>query len=458
MKNNILKTLSKNLGFKILALVFAFALWITVYNLEDPTKTKTLTINVTVTNKEYLEELGKYYEIQGGTNKVSFTVTAVRSILDKLDESDFTATANMELLTINETGDGGTVPVDIVCTGNVNQNAIKLSSATKTLTVSLEELMTKQFVVKANAVGTVATGYALGGIEVTAPNVLKVSGPKSIVQQIASVVATIDVTDMSDSWTTYRATPTLFDAKGNEIDTTRLTLSNTTVNVEAEILNTKDVSISVSPVGKVQDGYIVTAISSNPSIISLKGNKALLNSFSAIEIPGELISINGADKNVSTTIDISEYIPAGTELVNPENATVTITVSVAKIKEKTFSVNTENIQVTGLPTNTTMEYALSSVAVNLSGIESDINALTNEMIVGSIDLTNYGVGTHEVYLLLDLDETRYAYTPIKVTVIIKQMDVPVDAEPPVDETVTEEVESTEEPGSGSETVEGTVQN
>ena len=52
MANKVLKTLSNNIGFKILAVIFAFTLWITVYNLEDPTKTKTLTVNVTVTKKD----------------------------------------------------------------------------------------------------------------------------------------------------------------------------------------------------------------------------------------------------------------------------------------------------------------------------------------------------------------------------------------------------------------------
>ena len=48
MKNNILKTLTNNLGFKILAVFFAFTLWLFVYNLDDPTKTKTLTVNVEI--------------------------------------------------------------------------------------------------------------------------------------------------------------------------------------------------------------------------------------------------------------------------------------------------------------------------------------------------------------------------------------------------------------------------
>jgi hypothetical protein len=156
MKNNILKTLTNNLGFKILAVFFAFTLWLFVYNLDDPTKTKTLTVNVEIENRDNLENMGKYYEVLEGSNKVSFSVTAVRSILDKLDESDFTATANLDQIVIEEDGTIGTVPIEIECTANVNENAIKLRAMSKTLRLALEDLMIKQFVVSAKATGDVA--------------------------------------------------------------------------------------------------------------------------------------------------------------------------------------------------------------------------------------------------------------------------------------------------------------
>ena len=95
MKNNILKSLTNNLGFKILAVIFAFTLWLVVYNIEDPTKTKTFSSNVTVENAEAVTDLDKYYEVVDGSNYVSFSVTAKRSVLDKLEDSDFTAVADM---------------------------------------------------------------------------------------------------------------------------------------------------------------------------------------------------------------------------------------------------------------------------------------------------------------------------------------------------------------------------
>lgn len=442
MNSNILKTLTKNLGFKILALFFSFTLWLFVYNLDDPTKSKTLTINVSIENREMLENMGKYYEILEGSNKVSFSVTAARSILDKLDESDFEAIADMEQIVIGEDGIRATVPIEIMCTANVNQNSVKLSSTSKNLKLSLEDLMVKQFVVSAKAKGKVAEGYALGGVQVTAPNVLKVSGPKSIVEKIVSAVATIDVSGMSDIWTTYKAKPVLYDDEGEEVDETRLTKSDSTVTVSAEILSTKEVAIAVKPSGIPKDGYTTTAISSNPTTILLKGNKAILNSINSIEIPDDLISVTGADKDVKVMIDVSEYLPEGTSMVDPEGAFVEITVSIGKIKEKVFSIQSENIIVTGLSTHHKLEFELSSFAVRISGLEEDIQGLNGDTISGNIDVTHLSVGAYQVELLLDLDEGKYTYTPIKVNVYITDTSVP-ETTPP-EENVPEESESESE--------------
>ena len=424
MKNNILKTLSNNLGFKILALFFSFTLWLMVYNLEDPTKTKTLIINVGVENRQSLEDMGMYYEIIEGTNKASFSITAARSVLDKLDESDFVAIANMEQIAIDEERSIGTVPIEIECTANISENSYKINTTTKSLKVFLEDLMIKQFVVSANTLGQVAEGYELGNVEVTAPNILKVSGPKSIVQNIASVVANIDVTGMYAPLTTYRATPKLYDKEGNEIDATRLTLSNSTVNVSAEILNVKEVAIAVKPHGTPAAGYTITSISSNPTTIRLKGNKALLNSVNSIEIPAELISVQDKTGDVTATIDVSEYLPEGTTLMSGQSPTVEITISIGKIREKVFSVNADNIIITGQATHTKVELGQTAIAVHVSGLEEDIATLNSDIISGSIDLTHLPIGVHEVPLLLDLDEAKFTYIPVKVTVYIMNDSVP----------------------------------
>ena len=118
------------------------------------------------------------------------------------------------------------------------------------------------------------------------------------------------------------------------------------------------------------------------------------------------------------TIDVSEYIPNGVELAVSEQASVEITISVDKVKTKTYTINTEDIIVIGLGTHHTLEYDLSSLAVNITGLESDINILNEEMLVGSIDVTELDVGTYKVDLVLDLDENKYSHNRVKVKVKI----------------------------------------
>uniref|UniRef100_UPI0040563755 CdaR family protein n=1 Tax=Agathobacter sp. TaxID=2021311 RepID=UPI0040563755 len=415
MRKKILKALTNNLGFKILAVIFAFTLWLMVYNTDDPSITRYYTVNVNVLNGDYLEELNKYYEVIDGTNKVTFSATAKRSILDKMEESDFTATANMENISIDDAGVRGTVPVEIVC--NKNSSSIKLSANNKYYKVVLEDLMSKPFVITPSTVGTVAEGYALGDVKVTVPNMLKISGPASIVQTISKVVATIDVNGMYLDLTD-NVVPVLLDANGEEIDTTRLTLSNGIVTISAQILKTKELPITIKTTGTPAANHVVTSVSSNPTTLLVKGSISVLNGMNAIEIPESVISVANANEDINTTIEVSEYLPEGVELVNGRHNSVEVNVRIEPVKTKTFSVSTANIQVTGLLNEDELTFVHSSVAASVSGQEDDINQLEDSEIKGNIDVTDLEPGTHQVELHLDLDETKYQYSPITVSVII----------------------------------------
>ncbi len=437
MKNSILKSVTNNIGYKILAFAFAFTLWLIVYNIDDPMKTRSLTINVTVTNASYLQEMEKYYEIIDGTNRVTFSVNAPRSVWEKLDETDFSAVANMNNINIDETESIGTVPIEITC--KENSDSIKITEAAKYCKVALENLKSKNFVVTANAVGTVADGHALGGVSVDAPTVIRVSGPESLVESIAGVVATIDVEGMSTDMTDNNVVPVLYDADGKEIDTTRLTFSHQVATVSAKILKTKDVPISVKPEGTPATGYVVTSITSTPSIVGIKGDSSLLNLVTAIEIPSGLIRINDAKEDLVANIDISSYLPDGTELLDKTQANIEIVVTIEPIKNKNYSINTKDIEVIGLAEGMEVEYANLSEAISVSGLKKDIDKLTVSAISASIDVTGLEPGTHQVILSLNLDDTKYIYTERLVTITISEIIIETETESESEETETDEL-------------------
>lgn len=416
MGNKILKTLTKNLGFKILAVVFAFILWLVVYNTDDPTVTVSYTTNVTVENASAVTEMNKCYEVLNGTNTVTFAVTAKRSVLNKLEDTDFTAVADMNRMIVNEEGDEANVPIEII--SKRSNSSLKYNGKNKYLQVSLEDLMKRRFIITADTSGKVADGYALGEVTVTNPNVLNVSGPASIVNKIDSVVATIDVEGMSMNLSD-NVIPALYDADGQEIDTTKLKLSNTTVTISAKILSVKEIPLVFSTTGVPYGDYRVVEISSKPETVKVKGSSTILNPLSSLTIPGDVLNVSGAREDITTTIDISEYLPDGVELVNASDATVTVTVRIEAYESKKFNLNTSQITVDGLDTNYDLSFEQSTVAVTVSGLKDNLNVLTVSQLSASIDVTDLGVGTHQVNLELSLDEDNYAYQTITVTVEIK---------------------------------------
>ena len=103
--------------------------------------------------------------------------------------------------------------------------------------VNVEDLMLSQFSIKGKTVGDAAENYA---VEMrVSPNILKVTGPESVVNQIDHVEATIDVTgasaDLTDS-----VVPVVYNANGEAVDTSKLNFNIDKVTISATILNIRN--------------------------------------------------------------------------------------------------------------------------------------------------------------------------------------------------------------------------
>lgn len=404
MLKKILKKLTNNLGFKLLAVLFAFAMWLVVYNIDDPSSSKNFTATVTIQNAQSVSDMNKCYEVVDGTGTVSFRVTAKRSILEKLDYSDFTAIADMSLMNVSDDGTEGSVPIAI--SANNYTSSVKVSGLTKYLKVSLEDLQEKQFVITADTKGKVADGFTLGDVSVSNPNVIKVSGPASVVGQISKVVATIDVSGMSVD-ISDNVVPVFYDEDDKTVDTTKLTLSSNTVTVSAKILSTKEVPIHFNTSGTPADTYSVVEITSDPETVQIKGSSSVLNPISSLEIPEEVLNVDGANKDITTSIDISEYLPDGVSLTKNSQATVSVTIRIEPYTTQNYNIPVSNISVNGLDDNYNLAFGQTTVNAAVSGMSSDLSSLNANSIKGSIDVSSLGEGTHTVDVTLTLDADKF---------------------------------------------------
>lgn len=403
MANKILTALTKNFGMKLLALFFSVLLWLVVYNMEDPDKTATFTTNVTVTNVSYLTDQSLCYEVRNKTNSVTFTVTAKRSYLERLEAGNFTATADLSKMVVDDDDRKiATVPIDL--RSNLYNGEITYGTK-KYLEITLENLMSKKFQVIGKYKGEVAEGCAVDRIRVVSPTVLKVSGPESIVKKVETVEAAIDVSDMSID-VSDSVVPRLLNTKGNEVDVTQLTLSSSTVTVEAKILNTKEVYIKYQTSGTPAHNYRINRVELNPAKVNVKGTVAALNALTSIDIPGAALNIEGASDDIATEVDISEYLPDNVELVDVDQRVVSVTVFIDEYQTRTYQVPTANITLKDIPSGTTTKWNSTLMDVEISGLKSDLDSLKAAEIKGAVSLSGMSAGEHKVAISLELDD-RY---------------------------------------------------
>lgn len=408
------KKLTNNLGLKVLAVLFAIALWIVVVNIDDPVKPAQYTISVTQDNMDYLTSNGKYSETLGGKNTVTFTASAKRSILEKLSNTDFTAVADMEKIEYVE-GDGVCrVPITITCS-KYNSNTVTISSKQQYLDVTVEDLGNVQKKITASTEGTVMDGCALGDVSIVTSNLLKISGPSSVTSQISTVVATINVDGMSSD-VTDTVVPVLYDADGNEIDASKLKMNINTVTITAEILNTKDVDLSFQTKGTVASGYTLKEITYSPKKVRIKGETDVLNKVAKITIPDDVLDMSGAAEDVETTVDITSYLPDGTSLVLAADAKVEVKVKVEPITTKTFEVDASAFTLENIPDATKAKITEDTIQVEVTGAESDIKKLSADDITGTVNLQGYGNGEHNIVADIDVDNELYQVKTVRIPV------------------------------------------
>ena len=409
MINKIKRAFTTNLGLKALAAIFAVALWLVVMNVDDPETTRTFTATVTILNEDVLTDQGKYYTVADDDYTVSFRVTAKRSIIEDLSNKDFTATADMNYLT-----DDNRIPIDITATSHAS--SITMSAKTYYITIEIGDTATERFVVSGKTEGTPADGTAVNEVTVT-PNVITVSGPEEIVEKISTVEAVCDVSGLSGD-ITDTVVPKFLDAKGEKVDTSNLTLSSSSVTVTVTMDSTKTVPIAVETSGSLSGSLELDEITTDPTEISIKGDAGILNDITEITIPSSVINLSTITADMSTTVDITTYLPDGVTLQNSDDSSqVTITVTLVKETSETISVSTDNLTIRGLSTGLTGSFDDTSISVTVTGNETALAALDATTVTGSVDATDLAAGTHNLEVTLSLPDGVTASTvTAKITI------------------------------------------
>ena len=142
-----------NIGLKILAVIFSVLLWLVSVNINDPVDTEVYrNIPVELENTSLLTEEGLTYQVLDDTDRVTVTVRASRSVLENINASDVTATADFSELSFTNT-----VPIRLSLSRAFGSQ-IEISGNIDMVRLEVEERQEKQLVIEIDQVGTPADG------------------------------------------------------------------------------------------------------------------------------------------------------------------------------------------------------------------------------------------------------------------------------------------------------------
>lgn len=379
------KRLMNNVGLKMLAFLSAVMLWFVVVNIDDPVTTKTYhNIPVSVINEEVLAEANQTYQIVDDTQLINVTVSAHRSVLNKIESQHIVAFADMKELTLNTQ-----IPIEIIINGHEGDYESVITSP-RNLQVKLEEEQTKKFPIVPTTTGTVRDGYALGEIKAV-PEKVSIRGPLSVIGKISRVEAEVSVSGLSAD-TVLASQLVLYDDENNIIDQSLLTnnLGAEGVAVSVQLLNTKSIPLVFDESGiTVAEGYTFAGLTYEPQEVQVSGVKEELVAIDKIEIPSSALDFKTLKKRTEQIVDITEYLPETVNLVDANAGSVVVTASVEKDGTKTYDVSLGTIVVNGLNEDLSLKYeTVDVVEVQVRGPRETLESYKVDQNV-SIDLSDY---------------------------------------------------------------------
>ena len=411
--------LMNNIGLKILAFLVASLLWLTVVNIDNPITDQTYkNIPVSVINAEVLasEDAPKTYQIVDDTQTVDVTVKAKRSVLSKIEPEDIVAVADMKELTLNTQ-----IPIQVTVKGHEYKEAY---THPRNLQVKLEDEETKKFPIVPKTTGTVRDGYVLASVTAV-PEQVSIRGPKSVVETISKVEATVNVSGLSQDMI-MKSELKLYDQDNEEIDQKLLSnnLGEEGVSIDIGLFRTKKIPLEFDTSRiYTADGYEFSKIKYEPQEVTVSGPQSALKQIEKLEIPAAALQMEEIKEKTEKVVDISSYLPEEIELADENAGSVVVTVFVERDGTKAFEITPGSITVNNLSKGLVLEYKTAdALEVQVRGPKDILEGIKISECV-SIDLKDYvEKGIYEVPLTVKLPEHCMLEKPVTVSIEFKVLE------------------------------------
>ncbi|HRK20209.1 MAG TPA: CdaR family protein [Fimbriimonadaceae bacterium] len=311
-----MKSLSfkQDLGLKIASLLLSVLLWMHVQSLEGQKQPYTFQAAVRIDN------LPENLQLKTRDPKTSVTVWGSPELIE-----DFQKRRREEL--VRATVDAGEATDGIasygVSVGPRSELANVEIRELPSIQLEFEEKVTVTRKVEVIPGGEPPAGFEFGTADVN-PTEVQISGPKSLVLNIGSVQAKLNLTGLP-SGATYRAKVELIDKEGNLLTEGQVSRLPTEVEITPALSPAKPRrSLLVSPrfVGQPLIGFRVARVTVSPSQVRVQGDRERLATVSVLET--EPFNIEGL--KLTTRRRMNVVLPPGISIQGARAVEVTVTI------------------------------------------------------------------------------------------------------------------------------------
>ena len=372
----------KNYRTFLLAFLLAVAVWVSAVTASDPEITQAFPTPITI---EIIGQEPNMLITNDYTKTVEMVLQAPKSVWDQLTATSDTVHAIVDITNMA----GGKHDVPIQFQVRIQPTRI-VSTSLDTLELVLEPLKSLSMPVDIQLQGTPSIGYELQTLRLDHTDVI-VSGPKSIVDLVTRVGASLDVSGIKS---TLESTLTLkaYDQNGQVVS--GVGLSQTSVKATQPVIQQggyRDLAVKVVVSGKVADGYRLTSLLVNPPVVTVfSSNVALVESLPGFVETSEL-NLSTVNADFETYLDLK--IPDGVTLLGDQNVQVQVGISPI---EGSLIINERPVAVENLGTGYIATISPVTVDLYLSGPLPMLESLVTSQVIVSVDLTGLTAGTYQL--------------------------------------------------------------
>ena len=368
---------TRNLGLKIVALVFAILLWAYVLVALNPVRSKSID-DVPITLEGYTDLLSRnLILVNSDLGMADVEVNATITNHSDLDASRIACRASLGTISA-----AGTYRLPLSVTVQSNLGTVA-SVDPRTVTVEVDNLIVKTVPVKLELTGTLPEGYEV--VAESMVSTITVEGAARYIEPTVRAVATVDLTGRTEN-VEESVNVVFYDKNDNEVTVVTRSQNNPNVTVRATISAYK--LVNIRPEVTLEDDVYYESINQvSPASVVLYGTSEAL---AAIDTVPTQALVLPAERGVVTR-DLTLVLPEGVSLKRGQSSSVTLN---AVVTEKTGEIALEApLTYANLGKDLAIADGAPTIAyLTVSGPLKQVEQVTPESLTVKVDLAGYGPG------------------------------------------------------------------